>query len=160
MAKNANTAGKGGLFGGSSAKSVGFSAIATFSSFAAQRGINKLSEYYEATGDTRTAKTLENAGNITKNVTGGAAAGAMIGSVITPGLGTAVGAGVGAAVGAVGSAFEYLADKAREAAESLEKIADWRNKMNDVVSSNQYRNEMKVAKGGDTVDRTNVYKIN
>lgn len=161
MAKNANTTGgKGGLFGGSSSKSVGFSAIATFSSFAAQRGINKLSEYYEATGDTRTAKTLKNAGNITKNVTGGAAAGAMIGSVITPGLGTAVGAGVGAAVGAVGSAFEYLADKAREAAESLEKIADWRNKMNDIASSNQYRNEMKVAKGGDTVDRTNVYKIN
>lgn len=161
MAKTTNTTGgRGGLFGGSSAKSVGFSAIATFSSFAAQRGINKLSEYYEATGDTRTAKTLKTAGNITKNVTGGAAAGAMIGSVITPGIGTAVGAGVGAAVGAVGSAFEYLADKAREAAESLEKIADWRNKMNDIVSSNQYRNEMKVAKGGDTVDRTNVYKIN
>lgn len=162
MAKNANATGGrgGGLFGGSSARSVGFSAIATFSSFAAQRGINKLSEYYEATGDTRTAKTLKNAGNITKNVTGGAAAGAMIGSVITPGIGTAVGAGVGAAVGAVGSAFEYLADKAREAAESLEKIADWRNKMNDIASSNQYRNEMKVAKGGDTVDRTNVYKIN
>lgn len=161
MAKNANTTGgRGGLFGGSSAKSVGLSAVATFSSFAAQRGINKLSEYYEATGDTRTAKTLKTAGNITKNITGGAAAGAMIGSVITPGIGTAVGAGIGAGIGAVGSAFEYLADKAREAAESLEKIADWRNKMNDIVSSNQYRNEMKVAKGGDTVERTNVYKIN
>lgn len=161
MAKNANTTGgRGGLFGGSSVKSVGLSAVATFSSFAAQRGINKLSEYYEATGDTRTAKTLKTAGNITKNITGGAAAGAMIGSVITPGIGTAVGAGIGAGIGAVGSAFEYLADKAREAAESLEKIADWRNKMNDIVSSNQYRNEMKVAKGGDTVERTNVYKIN
>ena len=161
MAKNANaTGGKGGsVFGGSSAKGISLGAVATFSSFAAQRGINKLSEYYEATGDTKTAKSLKTAGNITTNVMGGAAAGAAVGSFV-PILGTATGAAIGAGIGAAGSALEYLADKAREAAESLEKIADWRNKMNDIASSNQYRNEMKVAKGGDTVDRTNVYKIN
>ena len=46
MAKNANTTGRGSIFGGSSAKGISLGAIATFSSFAAQRGINKLSQYY------------------------------------------------------------------------------------------------------------------
>ena len=124
MAKNANTTGGGSIFGGSSAKGISLGAIATFSSFAAQRGINKLSEYYEATGDTRTAKTLKTAGSITTNVVGGAAAGAAVGSVV-PVLGTATGAAIGAGIGAAGSALEYLAEKAREAADSLKSIMEW-----------------------------------
>lgn len=123
MAKNANTGG-GINIGGSSAKGISLGAIATFSSFAAQRGINKLSEYYEANGDTKTAKSLKTAGNITTNVMGGAAAGAAVGSFV-PILGTATGAAIGAGIGAAGSALEYLADKAREAADSLNNIMEW-----------------------------------
>ena len=160
MAKTANaTGGRGGLFGGSSAKGISLGAIATFSSFAAQRGINKLSEYYEATGDTKTAKSLKTAGNITTNVIGGAAAGAAVGSAF-PVVGTAVGAGVGATFGAVGSAFEYLADKAREAADSLKKISDWGKRMANIYDDNRHRNEMKQAKSGSTNDKDILYNIN
>ena len=125
MAKNANSTGGGGsVFGGSSAKGISLGAIATFSSFAAQRGINKLSEYYASTGDTKTAKSLKTAGNITTNVMGGAAAGAAVGSFV-PVVGTATGAAIGAGIGVAGSALEYFADKAREAADSLNNIIDW-----------------------------------
>ena len=123
MAKTSNTT-RGSVFSGSSAKGISLGAVATFSSFAAQRGINKLSEYYESTGDTKTAKSLKTAGNITTNVIGGAAAGAAVGSVV-PIIGTATGAAIGAGIGAAGSALEYLADKAREAADSLNRIMDW-----------------------------------
>ena len=160
IAKNANTnVGIGGIFGGSSAKGIGFSAIATFSSFAAQRGINKLSQYYEATGDTRTAKTLKTAGNITNNVTGGAAAGAIVGSAV-PIIGTAAGAAIGAGIGAAGSALEYLADKAREAADSLNSIMNWSKTLANIYVDNRHRNEMKQAKSGSAKDKDILYNIN
>ena len=159
MAKNANSTGGGGVFGGSSAKGISLGAIATFSSFAAQRGINKLSEYYESTGDTKTAKSLKTAGNITTNVIGGAAAGAAVGSVV-PILGTATGAAIGAGIGAAGSALEYLADKAREAADSLKSIMEWNKQLANIVVDNRYRNEIKQAKSGSTADRDKLYDKN
>ena len=159
MAKNANTTGGGSVFGGSSAKGISLGAIATFSSFAAQRGINKLSEYYEATGDTKTAKSLKTAGNITTNVMGGAAAGAAVGSFI-PVVGTATGAAIGAGIGAAGSALEYLADKAREAADSLNNVLNWNKQMTDIYIDNRHRNEMKQAKSGSTTDRDKLYIAN
>lgn len=158
MAKNANSTGGGSVFSGSSAKGISLGAIATFSSFAAQRGINKLSEYYASTGDTKTAKTLKTAGNITTNVMGGAAAGAAVGSFI-PVVGTAIGAGIGAEIGVFGSALEYLADKAREAAESLEKLSDWQNIMQNIADDNRYRNDIKSAKDDDTENRDLLYII-
>ena len=159
MAKNANTTTGGSIFGGSSAKGISLGAIATFSSFAAQRGINKLSEYYEATGDTRTAKTLKTAGSITTNVVGGAAAGAAVGSFV-PIVGTATGAAIGAGIGAAGSALEYLADKAIEAADQLKKIEDWQKIMFDIYDDNYYRKEIKLAKDNDDVGRDILYDIN
>lgn len=159
MAKNANATGGGGIFGGSSAKGISLGAIATFSSFAAQRGINKLSEYYEATGDTKTAKSLKTAGNITTNVMGGAAAGAAVGSFI-PVVGTAAGAAIGAGIGAAGSALEYLADKAREAADSLNSIMNWSKNLANIYVDNRHRNEMKLAKTGSKADRDKLYDIN
>lgn len=158
MAKNANTGG-GINIGGSSAKGISLGAIATFSSFAAQRGINKLSEYYEANGDTKTAKSLKTAGNITTNVMGGAAAGAAVGSFV-PILGTATGAAIGAGIGAAGSALEYLADKAREAADSLNNIMEWNKQLASIVVDNRYRNEIKQAKSGSTTDRDKLYSTN
>lgn len=159
MAKTSNNTGGGSLFGGSSAKGISLGAIATFSSFAAQRGINKLSEYYASTGDTKTAKTLKTAGNITTNVVGGAAAGAAVGSVV-PILGTATGAAIGAGIGAAGSALEYLAEKAREAADSLNNILEWNKQMVDIALDNRHRNEMKQAKSGSTTDRDKLYFAN
>ena len=159
MAKNANNTGGGSIFGGSSAKGISLGAIATFSSFAAQRGINKLSEYYEATGDTRTAKTLKTAGSITTNVIGGAAAGAAVGSVV-PVVGTATGAAIGAGIGAAGSALEYLADKAREAADSLKNIMEWNRQLINIFVDNRHRNEMKLAKSGSKEDKDKLYSIN
>lgn len=159
MAKTSNTTGGGSVFGGSSAKGISLGAIATFSSFAAQRGINKLSQYYESTGDTKTAKSLKTAGNITTNVMGGAAAGAAVGSFI-PVVGTATGAAIGAAIGAAGSALEYLADKAREAADSLNNVLEWNEQMVNIALDNRHRNEMKQAKSGSTTDRDKLYFIN
>ena len=159
MAKTSNNTGGGGIFGGSSAKGISLGAIATFSSFAAQRGINKLSQYYESTGDTKTAKSLKTAGNITTNVMGGAAAGAAVGSFI-PVVGTATGAAIGAGIGAVGSALEYLADKAREAADSISRITDWQKQLANIYVDNRHRNEMKDAKSGNTTDRDILYDIN
>ena len=159
MAKNANNTGGGSIFGGSSAKGISLGAIATFSSFAAQRGINKLSEYYEATGDTRTAKTLKTAGSITTNVIGGAAAGAAVGSVV-PVVGTATGAAIGAGIGAAGSALEYLADKAREAADSLKNIMEWNRQLINIFVDNRHRNEMKLANSGSKEDKDKLYNIN
>ena len=159
MAKNANTTGGGISIGGSSAKGISLGAIATFSSFAAQRGINKLSEYYEANGDTKTARSLKTAGSITTNVVGGAAAGAAVGSVV-PILGTATGAAIGAGIGAAGSALEYLADKAREAADSLKSIMEWNRQLVNVFIDNRHRNEMKLANSGSKEDKDKLYNIN
>ena len=159
MAKTSNNTGGGGVFGGSSAKGISLGAIATFSSFAAQRGINKLSEYYEATGDTKTAKSLKTAGSITTNVIGGAAAGAAVGSFV-PIVGTATGAAIGAGIGAAGSALEYLADKAREAADSLNGIMEWNRQLVNVFVDNRKRNEMKLANSGSKEDKDKLYNIN
>lgn len=160
MAKNANsTGGGGGVFGGSSAKGISLGAVATFSSFAAQRGINKLSQYYESTGDTKTAKSLKTAGSITMNVMGGAAAGAAVGSFV-PVLGTATGAAIGAGIGAAGSALEYLAQKAKEAADSISRITDWQKQLTNIFTDNRYRNEIKWAKSGSANDRDILYNIN
>ena len=159
MAKNANNTGGGSIFGGSSAKGISLGAIATFSSFAAQRGINKLSEYYEANGDTKTARSLKTAGSITTNVVGGAAAGAAVGSVV-PVLGTATGAAIGAGIGAAGSALEYLAEKAREAADSLKSIMEWNRQLVNVFIDNRHRNEMKLANSGSKEDKDKLYNIN
>ena len=159
MAKTSNTTGGGSVFGGSSAKGISLGAIATFSSFAAKRGINKLSQYYESTGDTKTAKSLKTAGNITTNVMGGAAAGAAVGSFV-PILGTATGAAIGAGIGAAGSALEYLAEKAREAADSLNNVLEWNKQMVDIAIDNRHRNEMKQAKSGSTTDRDKLYFAN
>ena len=155
MAKTSNTTG-GSVFSGSSAKGISLGAVATFSSFAAQRGINKLSEYYESTGDTKTAKSLKTAGNITTNVIGGAAAGAAVGSVV-PIIGTATGAAIGAGIGAVGSALEYLADKAREAADSLNRIMDWNKQFVNIFLDNKFRNEMELAKNGSPAEKDKLY---
>lgn len=155
MAKTSNTTG-GSVFSGSSAKGISLGAVATFSSFAAQRGINKLSEYYESTGDTKTAKRLKTAGNITTNVIGGAAAGAAVGSVV-PIIGTATGAAIGAGIGAVGSALEYLADKAREAADSLNRIMDWNKQFVNIFLDNKFRNEMELAKNGSPAEKDKLY---
>ena len=159
MAKNANNTGGGSIFGGSSAKGISLGAIATFSSFAAQRGINKLSEYYEANGDTKTARSLKTAGSITTNVVGGAAAGAAVGSVV-PVLGTATGAAIGAGIGGAGSALEYLAEKAREAADSLKSIMEWNRQLVNVFIDNRHRNEMKLANSGSKEDKDKLYNIN
>ena len=158
MAKTSNTT-RGSVFSGSSAKGISLGAVATFSSFAAQRGINKLSEYYESTGDTKTAKSLKTAGNITTNVIGGAAAGAAVGSVV-PIIGTATGAAIGAGIGAAGSALEYLADKAMEAADSLSHIMDWSKYLENIYLDNQFRNEMKLAKSGSTAEKDTLYSTN
>lgn len=155
MAKTSNTT-RGSVFSGSSAKGISLGAVATFSSFAAQRGINKLSEYYESTGDTKTAKSLKTAGNITTNVIGGAAAGAAVGSVV-PIIGTATGAAIGAGIGAVGSALEYLADKAREAADSLNRIMDWNKQFVNIFLDNKFRNEMELAKNGSPAEKDKLY---
>ena len=158
MAKTSNTT-RGSVFGGSSAKGISLGAVATFSSFAAQRGINKLSEYYESTGDTKTAKSLKTAGNIATNVIGGAAAGAAVGSVV-PIIGTATGAAIGAGIGAAGSALEYLADKAREAADSLNHIMDWNKQLVNIFLDNRFRNEIKWAKSGSPAEKDIAYSIN
>lgn len=155
MAKTSNTT-RGSVFSGSSAKGISLGAVATFSSFAAQRGINKLSEYYESTGDTKTAKSLKTAGNITTNVIGGAAAGAAVGSVV-PIIGTATGAAIGAGIGAAGSALEYLADKAREAADSLNRIMDWNKQFVNIFLDNKFRNEMELAKNGSPAEKDKLY---
>ena len=158
MAKTSNTT-RGSVFSGSSAKGISLGAVATFSSFAAQRGINKLSEYYESTGDTKTAKSLKTAGNITTNVIGGAAAGAAVGSVV-PIIGTATGAAIGAGIGAAGSALEYLADKAMEAADSLNRIMDWSKQLANIYLDNKFRNEMKLAKSGSPAEKDKLYSRN
>ena len=159
MAKTSNNTGGGSVFGGSSAKGISLGAIATFSSFAAQRGINKLSQYYEATGDTKTAKSLKTAGSITTNVVGGAAAGAAVGSAV-PVLGTATGAAIGAGIGAASSALEYLAEKAREAADSINNIMNWQKWLANIFVDNRHRNEMKQAKSGSKEDKDKLYSIN
>lgn len=118
----------------------------------------------EAYGYKSISKNLKTAGSTVGNVaTGvgmGASAGAMVGSVI-PGLGTAVGAGVGAAlgaaVGAATSAMDYFAEKAKEAAEMLEQIANFKKSMGSIVESVDQRNAMKIATGGPSEAREQLY---
>lgn len=54
IAKNGNQVargGVGGVFGGSGGKSAMLSAATAFAGFAANRGMNKVANYYESIGD-------------------------------------------------------------------------------------------------------------
>ena len=117
--------------------------------------------FAEAKGYKDTAKALNTTSQSVAKVAGGtlsgAAAGALVGSGV-PALGTAVGAGVGAAVGLATSALEYFADKAKEAADTLEKIANFKKGMENIVENVDQRNAMKIAKGGKSKERDELYK--
>lgn len=117
--------------------------------------------FAEAQGHKETAKALDTTSSTVATITGGtlsgAAAGAIVGSTI-PALGTAVGAGVGAAVGAATAALDYFADKAKEAADSLEKIANFKKGMEKIVEDVDQRNAMKIAKGGKSKERDELYE--
>ena len=116
--------------------------------------------FAEAKGYKDTAKALNTTSQSVAKVAGGtlsgAAAGALIGTGV-PVLGTAVGAGVGAAVGLATSALEYFADKAKEAAETLEKIANFKKGMENIVENVDQRNAMKIATGGPSEAREQLY---
>ena len=116
--------------------------------------------FAEAKGYKDTAKTLNTTSQSVAKVAGGtlsgAAAGALIGTGV-PVLGTAVGAGIGAAVGLATSALEYFADKAKEAAETLEKIANFKKGMENIVENVDQRNAMKIATGGPSEAREQLY---
>lgn len=117
--------------------------------------------FAEAKGYKDTAKALDTTSSSVATVAGGmlsgAAAGALIGTSV-PALGTAVGVGIGAAVGLVSSALEYFADKAKEAADTLEKIANFKKSMENIVEDVDQRNAMKIAKGGKSKERDELYK--
>ena len=116
--------------------------------------------FAEAKGYKDTAKALNTTSQSVAKVAGGtlsgAAAGALIGSGV-PVLGTAVGAGIGAAVGLATSALEYFADKAKEAADTLEKIANFKKGMENIVENVDQRNAMKIATGGPSEAREQLY---
>lgn len=118
----------------------------------------------EASGYKSMAKNLKTAGSTVGNVASGvgmgASAGAAVGSIV-PGLGTAAGAGVGAAIGAaVGvatSAIDYFAEKAKEAADTLEQIANFKKSMESIVSTVDQHNALKIAQGGPSEARDKLY---
>ena len=157
MAKNANAAG-GGLFGGSAGRNATLSAASTFAGFAAKRGITKVANYYEAIGDHQSARNWKTASTATSNVLAGASTGAVIGTAIAPGVGTAVGAGIGTVVGAVGAAMDYLADKAQEAADALDKIGAWYDKLGGISKGVQQRKDMAIVEAGPSAARDEVEK--
>lgn len=165
MAKNANTAGGGFLGLGPNGKIMGLGATSSFAAFAAKRGINKVADYYEATGNSEAARNWKTAGLVFSNVTRGALTGGAIGGslgTIVPGLGNAAGAGIGAAAGAaagaVGAAFDYLAKAAQEAADALANISNWYNKLGGIVKNEQFRQDMSVVEAGPSDARDEVEK--
>lgn len=117
--------------------------------------------FAEAKGYKDTAKALDTTSSSVATITGGAlsgaAAGALIGSTAGPGLVTAIGAGIGAAVGAATSALDYFAQKAKEAADELEKIANFKKGMENIVENVDQRNAMKIATGGPSEAREQLY---
>ena len=85
--------------------------------FAVGNTLQGAASYAEATGNVGLAKGISAGSNILM----GGASGAAIGSMIAPGVGTAVGAVVGAVSSGLKSAFDILAESARDAAAALEK---------------------------------------
>ena len=116
--------------------------------------------FAEAKGYKDTAKALNTTSSSVATVAGGmlsgAAAGALVGSTL-PALGTAIGVGIGAAVGLTTSALDYFADKAKEAADTLEKIANFKKGMENIVENVDQRNAMKIATGGPSEAREKLY---
>lgn len=160
--------GVGGIFGGSGGKSAMLSAASAFAGFAATRGMDKVSNYYEAIGNHDAAKRWKIASfstsSIAKGATTGASIGGMVGTAVEPGGGTAVGAviggGVGAGLGVLSAAFEYLTDRAKEAGDALAAIPQLREKLRDIVDINKQRNDMRVASGNNIDARDKLYKDN
>ena len=85
--------------------------------FAVGNTLQGAASYAEATGNVGLAKGISTGSNILM----GGASGAAIGSMIAPGIGTTVGAVVGAVSSGLKSAFDILAESARDAAAALEK---------------------------------------
>ena len=85
--------------------------------FAAGNILQGAATYAEATGNTKIAKGLQTGSNVLM----GGASGAAIGTMIAPGIGTTVGAVIGAVSSGLKSAFDNLAESARDAAAALEK---------------------------------------
>ena len=108
--------------------------------------------YFEATGNKETAKNINKVSGAAGNILGGAAAGAAMGSII-PGLGTGAGAIIGGAVGTVKTALDMLAENAKNAAEALVAIANFKTAMTNIVQTNQQRNELKIAQAGPSEQR-------
>ena len=153
--------GMAGGYGGGIVPTILKGASIHFVGQSVQNLANSGARFAEAKGHKDTAKALNTTSQSVANIAGGtlsgAAAGALIGTSV-PVLGTAVGAGIGAAVGLATSALEYFADKAKEAADTLEKIANFKKGMENIVENVDQRNAMKIAKGGKSKERDELYK--
>ena len=116
--------------------------------------------FAEAQGHKETAKALKTTSASVALIAGGAAAGttagAMVGSYF-PVVGTAAGAAVGATIGTVVATLEYFSEKAKEAAEALEEIANFKQGMTNIVENVDQRNAMKIATGGPSEAREQLY---
>ena len=121
---------------------------------------NSGARFAEAKGYKDTAKALKTTSASVALIAGGAAsgtaAGAMVGSYF-PVVGTAAGAGVGATIGTVVATLEYFSEKAKEAAEALEEIANFKKGMENIVENVDQRNAMKIATGGPSEAREQLY---
>ena len=116
--------------------------------------------FAEAKGYKDTAKALNTTSDTVAKVAGGTLSGAAVGALVgsgVPVLGTAVGAGIGTVIGLATSALEYFADKAKEAADTLEKIANFKKGMENIVEDVDQRNAMKIATGGPSEAREKLY---
>ena len=122
--------------------------------------VNSGAKFAEAKGYKDTAKALKTTSASTALIAGGAAsgtaAGAMVGSYF-PVVGTAAGAAVGATIGTVVATLEYLSEKAKEAAEALEEIQNFKQGMTSIVENVDQRNAMKIATGGPSEAREQLY---
>lgn len=160
-ARNANMTGRSLSNAAKSGAGLG---VNTFLKGAGRAGIaygigaigSSMANYYDASGQKETAKTINQVSSGATNVLGGAAAGAAVGSVV-PVIGTAVGAAVGAVVGGIKTAFEVLADRARDAAEALEAISNFKSAMGGIVESNTQRNQLKIATSGPSEARDKLF---
>ena len=121
---------------------------------------NSGARFAEAQGHKETAKALKttssSVGLIAAGAASGTAAGAMAGSYF-PVVGTATGAAVGATIGTVVATLEYFSEKAKEAAEALEEIANFKQGMTNIVENVDQRNAMKIATGGPSEAREQLY---
>lgn len=121
---------------------------------------NSGAKFAEAQGHKETAKALKTTSASVALIAAGAAsgtgAGAMVGSYF-PVIGTAAGAAVGATIGTVVAALEYFSEKAKEAAEALEEIQNFKQGMTNIVENVDKRNAMKIATGGPSDAREQLY---